>query len=326
MTKENGGNGVEILIRKENEKKAIQKMEDHWNKEVKPVWDGFFNDKGWVKPFDDYQEGEESKLIGKQVNLDEEAKLLNKTPMDLWKEFYDQKVYEYISDMLDKTVDLTEEVKVIKNDLFLSKDDFEKNKIAYPFNNLRNNFSESYLDLENKIEDLQREVGFQRDDQGFNFGGVVGLGTDIPKMEDDLIPEEINGVYLIRVLNKEKMFEYWKNIVSVHNIIDDLSKVLIKENKIFSMEEIYRNREIVFNVLSGKVSKDEVFEKTDKEINLIIEKGTEILEVIKNVKEHDLMTREISEELATFLEESDVKQIEEVDNSLKLIYKKQQAS
>jgi hypothetical protein len=160
---------------------------------------------------------------------------------------------------------------------------------------------------------------------------VVGLGFDVPKMEDDLVPEEINGVYLIRVLNKEKMFEYWKNIVSVHNIIDDLSKVLIKENKIFNMEEmyritteeIYRSREIVFNVLSGKVSKDEVFKKNDKEINSIFEKGTEILEIIKNVKEHELMTREISEELATFLEKSEVKQIGEVVDFLEVICKKQ---
>ncbi len=323
MNKEIVVNGVDFLVRKENEKRATQKMEKYWNEEVKSVWDGFFNDEGWVKPFDDYQEGKEIKLIGKQIDLDEEAKLLNRNSAELWKEFYGKKVYEYISDMLGKTVRLNEEVRIIKNDLFLSKEDFEKNKISYPFNNLRNTFSESYLDLENKIENLQREVGFQRDLQGLNCGGMVGLGFDVPEMEDDLIPEEINGVYLIRALNKEKMFEYWKNVILVHGIIDDLSKVLIKENKVFKIEEVYRNREIVFNVLSGEVPKNEVFNTIDEKLNSLIEKGIKTLEIIKNAKEHELMTREISEDLATFLEKSEVKTVEEVAISLEVIYKKQ---
>lgn len=323
MNKETGGNGVEFLIREENEKKAIQKMEKHWNEEVKPVWDDFFNDEGWIKPFDDYQEGEELELIGKQVNLDEEVKLLNKSPTELWKDFYSWEIGNFIENKTGKTRDLIKELGKINDEFFLSKEDFEKNKIFYPFNNLRNTFSGSYLNLENKIEDLQLEVGCQRDVQGLNYGGVVGLGTDIPNLKDDLSPEDVNGVYLIRALNKEKMFEYWENIVSVHDIINDLSKTLIKKNEISKIEEIYKKREIVFNVLSGEVAKDEVFDTKDEKLNFILDKGIETLGIIKNVKEHELMTREISEDLVNFLEKSDVKKVEEVANLLEVIYKKQ---
>jgi len=294
---------ADFLIQKENESSATQKMEKYWNEEIKPVWDGFFDDEGWVKPFDDYQEGKGLALIGKQVNLDEEAKSLFKNPRELWEEFYFWKINGYVETRIGKEGDLIRELKLAESDLSLSDEDKDKIKTLS---------SDDYIDLGNKIGELQREVGFQRYRQGLDCGSVVELGVDIPKMEDNLSPKKTNDVYVVKVLDKNKMREYWNNIVTIHDVIDELN------------EKYKLDKEEIFNVLNEELSQKNIFDKDNEEVNSLFKKGREILKIVENIKENELIIEnKISNDLAKLIEESKTKKVEKIINLLEMVHGKQ---
>jgi len=138
------------------------------------------------------------------------------------------------------------------------------------------------------------------------------LGVDIPKMEDNLSPKKTNDVYVVKVLDKNKMREYWNNIVTIHDVIDELN------------EKYKLDKEEIFNVLNEELSQKNIFDKDNEEVNSLFKKGREILKIVENIKENELIIEnKISNDLAKLIEESKTKKVEKIINLLEMVHGKQ---
>lgn len=291
------------------ERQATKKMKnDFINREVKKSLDDIFDNKVRVDGIDGFR------LIGPQVNLDKEAKFLNKRPIELWKDFYGWGIGSFIENKLGKTRDLIRELEKINDDLSSPKEGFEKGKIPFLFNFLINGYTEntlpeSYLDLRNKI------VGLQTNSEGedwneFNDYHGVGLGSYLIEDGNDFSPIKKGDSYAIKVLNKNNIFEYWGNIDLIHDVIKELN-----ENYKLDKDEI-------FKVLSGETPKKEITFISNK-VNDLLDEGSVALAEVRKVKEHDLIGVEISKNLAELLKKIGIGKVKNGVGLLEKILEKQ---
>lgn len=293
---------------KDNKEETL-KMEKDW-KRVEPIFDGFFEDNGWITTFDDYQE--------KDFNLTSESEISGK----LYRNFYFQKIDAFIKRKLDKTEGLIRELTLINEELPSSGKDINVN-VEKDFSNLpdgytENTFPKSYQNLVNKIVNLQKNNKGESWN-GFRDDREVGLGSPLIKEGSDLSPIEKGDSYVIKVLNKEKIFTYLKDINLTDKVISELNKSYnLDTNKVFdilSIDEKEIRNLVVDSIINGE----------DKEkARDLFTNGSEALSEVKKVKEHDLIGVEISRDLAELLEKLGVKKVENAGALFKTILENQE--
>lgn len=316
--------GKKIEYQGEIKKNVHQKMKKFYDeKKIESVFDGFFNSSDPNISFNDFIFGIDNfSLIDENLNFDEEAKILNKKPMDLWRNFYDWQIDDYVKNRLKKTDALKAELEDIKTKVICSGEEFTKSESFLRNIFLKtekfelNSLPESYLNLQNKIIELQRENKGEVW-EGFD-SEVVGLGYFLAEKKNDLSPHKQSDGYTVRILNQNKIFEYWGNVSSLNDVVEELSLTLIQErikNNYRNRKNLNETRREVLNVLSenvlGKNMSQKGFLGIDNEkVSSLFEKGKEMLDIIRKVKEHDLMGIKISENLAELLKNKKLGEIE----------------
>ena len=181
------------------------------------------------------------------------------------------------------------------------------------------NIPESKLDIVvNKIVNLQKNNKGESWN-GFRDDREVGLGSFLIKEGSNLSPIEKGDSYVIKVLNKNKIFNYLKNVNLIYKVISELNESYnLDTDKVFDIFSIDEKeiRDLVVNSIINGEDKEKARD--------LFTNGSEALSKVKKVKEHDLIGVEISRDLAELLRKLDIKKGEDVSSSLNTLLEEQQ--
>lgn len=243
-------------------------------------------------------------LINEAIDLSKEAIILNQTPEELWKKFYEQKVDEIVEKNKKLGIELNELVDNL--DLKIEKENFDNGSDFRPYEGMYISDKDPYTD--NQYDNIDYLI-MQSKVKKFTYTkDVIGLFSS-EKLENERhysdeygkVNKDEKGICSVSILNRKKIGQYQNY---AEKLARSLSRMAYTANNYGREDNI--DGHTLFDLVNGnkrvedlKVDFNRVPNKTTFEDDM--NNGKKELKILMSLNKNDLTRVEISEDLYNFL-------------------------
>jgi len=235
-------------------------------------------------------------LINEAVDLSKEARVLNKTPEELWKQFYEQKIDEIIQ----KNEKIQTELDALVKNSYLT---VQKEDWGYtPGDEFSPSDSYSH-DLKN-VDFLVRNLKTS-EKNGYVSGEKIGIfySKKLESENKSYVYEKINkdekGICSVSILNKKAVEKYQQSARDLVWSLQRTSRIvnnhgILKDVKVNTLFNLINEKEEIEDLKLNFYGNESLFKEA-------INTGKEALVVLTSLDKDDLTKVEISKDLYNFL-------------------------